>query len=104
MADTLRMLLLTERPDLTWNHLVRVFILFGEAILSLRHVCRKDSSGFARLRGSAGGRAWGEGKSHGEAWKQCQSEKGSNCELKEILNCVQEQGGRIRSGSDRVIV
>lgn len=63
--------------------------------------------GFVRLRRaerSAGGRAWGEGKSHGEAWKQCQSEKGSNCELKEILNCVQEQGGRIRSGSDRVIV
>lgn len=37
--------------DLTWNHFVRVFILFGEAILSLRHVYRKDSSGFAGLRG-----------------------------------------------------
>ena len=66
---------------LTWNHFVRVFILFGEAILSLRHVCRKDLSGFAGLRGPPL-KSSGRGEVTCEARKQCQLEKGSNCEPK----------------------
>lgn len=67
--------------ELSQRHFKLVFVLFWGFMLSLAiHVCKKVCPrNFTGLR-AADRNSWGEAM--WKAWKQCQLEKGLNCELK----------------------
>lgn len=89
-----------QKPLSPVESLRRLFMLFGEVALSLRHArYREDLCGFAGLWLKSLGRG-SHVVRHGNNASWRRSLIGS---LKEIPNCVQGQGGRIRSGSDRLI-